>query len=129
MQSDSTQSDHSPSPPSSYNEPSGTSKYTHGRHNSIGIAVLFHHYFIILDFDPLPNRDQPNMFQNAPTSSDKDSIPSKLKRGRTFDDIREENRRQQMQQNFPRRDQWMESQQNRQEESESGSEQKSQGSH
>ena len=66
--------------------------------------------------DPLPPlpppTDQPRMFQTPP--SPEGGRPRVKKEGRTFDDIREENRKQQTQQAYPLRAQWMEKQQQQQ---------------
>ena len=99
-----------------------------------GSSDCTHHAALIAEtsesLPPLaPPTEQPHMFQAHPGSEGGHS-PMK-KRGRTFDDIREENRRQQMQQTYPKHVQWMEKQQQHtEEESErirTGTEQRPQG--
>lgn len=53
-------------------------------------------------------KEQPQVFSNTSSSVSNDQV--KRRKGRTFDEIREENRRQQIQQAYPQTQQWMERQ-------------------
>ena len=63
--------------------------------------------------NPYYTHDQPTMFQRTPIG-ESDTSYTKQRKGRTFDEIREYNRRQQTQPNYSQQAQWMEVQQQRQ---------------